>query len=246
MQVGDYDELRKILANRRVISETRPTFQTGLHELDRLASGGSFQCGAVHELLWPPRFPSPRSIALLMARGAQRDNSGNLGGTIVWSDPAGELNPTALGAWGIDLRQFIILRCPSEADELWALSECLRTGGVRAVVASLRSLSQVAARRLQLAAEQGGGAGIFLRPFTPASAHYAAATRWLVQPQPTDPGKEGRGSWGGQRWSVKLLHGHGGHGNSVLLEADRETGALHISAPLADRPAAAPPRRITA
>jgi hypothetical protein len=50
-----------------------------------------------------------------------------------------------------------------------------------------------------------------------------------------------------QRWSVELLHGHGGQVGKVLqLEVNRETCALRVSAPLADRPAAPAPARATA
>jgi hypothetical protein len=39
-----------------------------------------------------------------------------------------------------------------------------------------------------------------------------------------------------QRWSVQLLHGHGGQvGKVLLLEVDRETRAVCASSPLADR-----------
>ena len=55
--------------------------------------------------------------------------------------------------------------------------------GGYATIASIEQLSQIEARRLQLAAERGGGIGLFMRTaHSRASANYAAATRWLVQP----------------------------------------------------------------
>ncbi|HEX4053750.1 MAG TPA: hypothetical protein VHX86_05760 [Tepidisphaeraceae bacterium] len=230
------------------IPGTKPTappcaFHTEFNALDDLAPSGAFQGGAVHELLCHPRSLSPKSFALLLAKAAQKQ-----GGVIVWSDPRRELHPPALSAAGIDLRHLILLRCPKRSDELWALTECLRCRGVSATVAAIQHLSRIEARRLQLAAERGGGVGLFLRPFTQATnAHYAAATRWLVQPAPADSGI--------QRWSVELLHGHGLRrvqssrgqvGQVVLLEVDRETRAVRASAPLADRSAAPPPARATA
>jgi protein ImuA len=179
-------------------------------------------------------------LALILARAAQAAT----GGVIVWSDPRRQLHPPAVSAAGIDLRRMILLRPRNAAQEISALTECLRCKGVSATVANLNRLSDIEARRLQLAAENGGGVGIFLRPSlrpgsTSSSGNYAAATRWLVRPALERDDR--------QSWIVELLHGHGGRlGSSVLLEVDRETGDVRASAPLADRPAAAPQTRATA
>ncbi len=217
------------------------TFRTELEELNDLAPGGAFQFGAVHELIWRARSVVPGSFALLLARAAQ-----SVGGAIVWSDPRRELHPPALEAMGIDLRRLVLLRCKNRAEELWTLGECLRCRGVSATVGVVQSLSRIEARRLQLAAERGGGVGIFLRPFSGmANAHYAAASRWLVQPVPL--GKSAGGERGVQRWSVELLHGHGGRiGEVLLLEVDRETRSMRASAALADRSTATAAARASA
>jgi protein ImuA len=231
----DKDELRRALAAKQISPARGRTFRTGLDALDAIAPNGVFQGGAVHELLWPRRLTFPKSIALLFARAAQ-----NKGGAIAWSDPERELYLPALAAAGINLRRLILLRCTSRADELWALAECLRCRGVSATVASIQRLNQIEARRLQLAAERGGGVGLFMRPYTPGrSTPYAAATRWLLQPAP--------GGKDVQRWSVELLHGHGGQVGKVLqMEVDRETRAMRASAPLADRSAVPASARATA
>ncbi len=225
--------LRALLAER-IPCASHDSFRTELDLLDELAPGGAFQFGAVHELLSDPRSPAPKTMALLLANAAQRKRAGNEGGAVVWSDPACELYPPALVAGSasgasIDLRRLILLRCANPADELWALAECLRCKGVSATVASISRLTQIQARRLQLAAESGGGVGIFMRPFSQKfQTPYAAATRWRVQPA--------RGDEQIQRWSVELLHGHGGRiGQSVLLEVSRETRVVRASAPVAHR-----------
>lgn len=234
------DELRRTLARHALAAKQASpvrgrTFRTGLHALDALAPGGIFQGGAVHELLWPRQHTFPKSFALLLAAAAQKN-----GGAIAWSDPERELYLPVLSAAGINLRHLILLRCTTRSDQLWALAECLRCSGVGATVAFAGHLNQLEARRLQLAAERGGGVGIFMRPYLPGTSDlYAAATRWLIQPAPGDDNV--------QRWSVELLHGHGGQiGKVLLLEVDRETHAMRASTPLADRPAAAPPARATA
>jgi len=98
--------------------------------------------------------------------GQRRKN----GGAVAWSDPERELHLPALSAAGINLRNLVLLRCANRADQLWALAECLRCRGVGATVAFIQRLSQIEARRLQLAAERGGGVGLFMRPYTPESA----------------------------------------------------------------------------
>jgi hypothetical protein len=70
-----------------------------------------------------------------------------------------------------------------------------------------------------------------------ASAHHAAATRWLVEPAP--------GERTVQRWKVRLIYGHGGHlHHPVYLECardfwrrrDSEIDRVRAVARLADRP----------
>jgi protein ImuA len=228
------DELRRALAEKRVPMIQARSFRTRLESFDALAPDGVFQGGAVHELLWSRQFTFPTSIAVLLAKAAQ-DN----GGAIAWSDPERELHLPALAAAGISLRHLILLRGINRADQLWALAECLRCRGVSATVASIPQLNQIEARRLQLAAERGGGVGLFMRPYTPGrSAAYAAGTRWLIQPMPGDQDV--------QRWSVELLHGHGGQVGKVLqMEVNRETRTLRASASVADRPAAPASARAT-
>ncbi len=244
----------RLCLRERHAAAGRDFFRTGLDAMDELAPHGALRCGAIHELLFDcggeacrcggeTSVSPPRSLALILARAAQAAT----GGVIVWSDPRRQLHPTAVAAAGIDLRRMILLRPRNAAQEISALTECLRCKGVSATVTHLNRLSDIEARRLQLAAENGGGVGIFLRPMLKGSAsNYAAATRWLVRPLLEGDDR--------QSWIVELLHGHGGRlGSSVLLEVDRETGdwrasppSLRASAPMANRSAAAPQSRATA
>ena len=194
------------------------SLRTGLDALDELAPGGSFARGAVHELLSDPKEGKPLFVATLLARGSS---------TIIWSDPLDDLYPPALVARGLDLKRLFLLRV-KVVDQTWAVAECLRCKGVGAVVAAIPTLTRLEARRLQLAAEQGGGVGILLRPTGRGSDIYAAATRWLVRPAP--------GERTIQRWTVQLLHGHGGRiGKTVTLECCRENHLGRAFEQLADR-----------
>ena len=157
---------------------------------------------------------------------------------VIWCDPRGEIYPPALATLGFDLAKVYLLHPRSLADEAWAITECLRCRGVGAVIAAPPSLSRIEARRLQLAAERGGTVGILLRQRGRDDAVYAAATRWLVTPHP--------GELNIQRWTIQLLHGHGGRvGQTVFLEWNREINSVRAVEKLADRPAATTALRAT-
>ena len=149
---------------------------------------------------------------------------------IIWSDPHRTLYPPALFAAGVNPCDLWLLHPRSEQEELWAVAECLRCRGVAATVAQLPAkLHRNDARRLQLAAERGGGVGIIMRPFSRGAEVYAAATRWLIEPA--------RGERTIQRWKITLLHGHGGQiGKSIILERCRENHLVRAVDELVDRP----------
>ena len=232
-------------------------FRTGLPALDALPPGGAFARGAVHELLAGAEHPKPMQLAAWLARCAWAKAEA---GAVIWSDPHHELYPPALAALGIPLERLFLLHPTSDADQLWAITECLRCPGVAAVVAALPEtrgrgargrFSRVEARRFQLAAERGGGVGLLLRTAGKSSSEHAAVTRWLVGPM--------RGQRNVQRWRIQLIFGHGGRvGETVILEHHRDPAAtdplrprfeahpLHPPAELADRPDAAEAGRVTA
>ena len=201
--------LRTLSVSQTEGSQSARTLVTGFPALDELLPGGTFASGAVHEVLSATHTPS-YLLPVLVAGPAARF------GRVVWCDKDRQLHPPALAALGLPLDRLLVLRPAGAVDELWAMTECLRCRGVGACVATLPRMSRLQARRLQLAAERGGGVGIVLRPAGAVSWPYAAATRWLVRPA--------KGERTVQRWSVELIHGHGGRvGQSVFLEVCRET-----------------------
>lgn len=235
-------------------------FSTGIAGLDELLGPGLTR-SSVHELLYPANSARPMLPAMLLARAAASraqaratvplsdTPSGGIAGfaayssaitgsdgsgAIVISDPQHRLYPPAAAQLGIPLSRLYLLHPKNREEELWALSECLASGGTSAVVAELGKLSQVEARRLQLAAERGGSLGLWIRPAGPISSIYAAATRLLIEPIPATA------TGCCQRWKIQLLHGHGCQiGRSIMLEYNREEHTVHTTSELADRPAVA-------
>lgn len=230
--ISCHNGLLQTLAGKELHASVGRSFQTEIKLLDNLAPAGKWACGAVHELLTDPTQGIPRLLATMIARGKTQADA-STSSAIVWCDPHRQLYPPALAALGIDLNQLILLRPKSPADELWAIAECLRCSAVAMTIASPEKLSQIEARRLQLAAERGGGVGLLLRHTGRTSTHYAAATRWHVSPAP--------GERTIQRWKIQLLHGHGGRvGESVFLEYNRENHSVRAIEKLPDRSVAPP------
>ena len=214
-------------------------FSTGLAAIDDLLPGRGLARGAVHELLWKHR-PSnqtefkPFFFTACIARAAIEAKKL----PIVWCDPRDELYPPALGSLGIPLEQLFVLKSKTPQDELWAIAQCLACKAIGATIAAPQRLTRIHARRLQLAAERGGGVGLILRPHDPriTGKEHAAATRWLVEPAP--------GERTIQRWKIQLIHGHGGLTHKpVYLEYHRDrdqADRLRATDQLADRPDQAP------
>lgn len=199
---------------------------TNLELFDAFASvnGTGLATGAIHEVLADPDAGSGTgSTGTFAALIASAVLTAKPGGWIVWSDPHHTLYPPALVKAGVALERLLILRPCSPQDELWAVAECMRCTGVAATVAHMGKLTPVQARRLQLAAEQGGGIGVLVRPDDARATNYAAATRWRVSACVS--------SAMSQRWNVELVYGHGGRvGQRFVLEVDRETGRASATA----------------
>ena len=144
----------------------------GIRPVDE-AAGGGLALGRMHEVNGRAAW----SFAVLMA--------GRTKGAVLWCarmrhDHA--LYPPGFGALGCDARRLVVAECSSEADALWAAEESLRSGAVGAVVLEgERALDLTAARRLQLAAEEGGALGLMVSVGHEA-LFPAASTRWRFEP----------------------------------------------------------------
>ena len=150
---------------------------SGCPALDRLLPQGGFRRGSLVEWCAAARGGGAGTLALLAAREACRS-----GGTLVVLDRRREFYPPAAVVWGLELSQLLIVRPREKADKLWAWDQALRCPAVAAVWGSLRELDGRAFRRLQLAAEQGRGLGLLLRPAAARDQPSWADVRLFVQP----------------------------------------------------------------
>lgn len=216
------ERLRTWEGMRRTADDSR--YSTRCEALDRLLPEGGLVRGALVEWLAASAGSGAARLALTVACQACRDR-----GPLIVIDGGQSFYPPAATAAGIAPEQLFVVRAAESRDEAWALDQTLRSEGVGAVFCISPRLSSHTVRRLQLAAESSGAAGMLVRPAAVRDEPCWAEARLLVQPL---------AGAGGRRLRVELLRARGmAAGGSVELEIDDETGALHLVAELA--PAAA-------
>jgi protein ImuA len=103
-------------------------------------------------------------------------------GVLVVIDASGEFYPPTAAGWGIDLDRTIVVRPATRRDEVWAWDQALRCPAVGAVWGWIAALESRSFRRLQLAAEAGGGVGLLVRPARFQREPTWAGVRLLVEP----------------------------------------------------------------
>jgi hypothetical protein len=152
-----------------------PSIPTGFPALDALLPGGGWPRGALTEILMEREGIGELSLlAPALARLSRADL------WIAFIAPPYLPYAPALAATGLDLARVVMIRPEKGGDILWAMEQALRSGSCSAVLAWPPFLTERGARRLQLAAEAGGGWGVYFSPATCATAPSPAALRLLA------------------------------------------------------------------
>lgn len=201
-----------------------------------LAGDCAFRSGRVHEGCGRAR----QVLALLLAAAAK--------GPVIWAQPARQAAlPFPAGIAGlVDPDRLLLVRVRDDIDLLWVLEEALRSGSVGLAVGDLAAppgLTPV--RRLQLAAEAGGGrtTGLLLTP--EAGGAPGVESRWQLDPAPG-------GGWTAHRrraraapeLRLQLVHGPDGRLTAARLALPDPPAASQPAAPHnAPSPAALPRSR---
>ena len=145
------------------------------HGVFRLAGMIDLALGRIHEATGN----AADMFAVLVASQRQ--------GTVFWiGNRAGldTLAPTGLQAF-LDPSRLILAIGASRSEVLWAAEQALRVPGAGNVIVELDTGPDLReSRRLQLAAERGGGAGIVLISGRPRNS--AAQTRWQCETVDSD------------------------------------------------------------
>ncbi len=218
---------------------------------------GGLPRGALHEVAGRRDGAAAGFAAALLARFAGaggRDNAragadGSAGGMVLWCQPAAEAYEAGMAygpgtaAFGLAARRLVVLRARRPVELLWAMEEGLRCPGVAAVLGEVAEIDLSASRRLQLAAEAGGAAGLLVRPRLDDLAPSVALTRWRVRPAPSRAVDVGVGI---ARWAVELWRCRGGAPRGWDLEWDEQAFRFAVADTLADGPADAGRRAASA
>jgi protein ImuA len=153
----------------------------------------------------------------------------------------GTLYGPGLARFGLCLTRIIVLEAAREDDALWAFEEGLRCASFGLVAGCFAEVALTPARRLALAARDGGTPGLVLtRPA--AAAAGAMASRWRAGPLPSGPHPFDAKAPGAARFDVTLERSRAAPARAhtrILLEWSDETHRFHMAAAVADREAAA-------
>ncbi len=216
-------ELRvQIAALERGDAIGRRPVSLGLPLLDAILPEGGLARGAVHEVTGD----AAGGFAAMVA--------GRLACPVLWCRDAADravLYGPGLGVFGLNPARVIVARCQGRTDLLWAMEEGLRTRALAAVIGEPPGIVDLtASRRLQLAAETGGGLGIVVNPEGGFAAS-ALESRWRINAAPAGDAVR-------PRWQVTLERSRGGARNAHwIVERDEETGDFAVVAAPADRSA---------
>lgn len=137
-----------------------PVIASGHDALHSALPGGGWPLASVSEII--PRKVGCGELRLLWPALASLSRHADQ--HIVLINPPYIPYPPAWQAAGVALRQLLWLAPQREQDAQWAMEQALREPACRAVLGWFdHTLSDRNARRLQLAAERGGGCGFVLR-----------------------------------------------------------------------------------
>jgi protein ImuA len=144
-------------------------------------------------------------------------------------DPGRECYVPALSGWGIDPSRVLVLRPANLQEACWAIEQCLRCPGVSATWAWVdERIPPRVHRRWQLAAEVGGGTGLFFRTISAQRESVWADLRLLVTPRAGGNGDT-------RRMNIEVLYRRGGRGGTPQSwEIDHAAGLVRLVPELAD------------
>jgi len=149
-----------------------PGIASGFPALDAALPGGGWPTACLTEIL-----PRREGIGELRLLGPALARLAGDGRCLAWIAPPHLPYAPALAAAGIDPERLLIVRTRSPQETLWATEQALRSAACGAVLAWPAAARYPDLRRLQLAAEKGGGLAVLFRAPQVAAAASPAPLR---------------------------------------------------------------------
>ena len=178
----------------------------GLSPLEDVFPNGIFPLGTVHEMLCHNTGEASAGsgwIAGLLSLVLQNKD------VAVWISLSHPPFPPALKSFGLIPDRLFFIRVKNNQEALWVMEEALKCSGLSAVIAEIRELDFKQSRRLQLAVEQSHVTGFILRNAPKKIGTTACASRWQINPLPSETADALPGL-GFPRWQVALLRTRNG------------------------------------
>lgn len=226
--------------SRRGSVKGQTPVSTGIAALDKLLPRRGLFLGTLVEWLASCEGSGAATLALMASSHILK-----AGGAFVVVDSHHEYYPPLAAGLGIDLDRTIVVRPRQMDDALWAFEQSLRCPGVAISLCWFELLNDRILRRFQLAAEEGSGLGLLIRPETARREPPWTEVRLLVQPLPSRPGKvlvpnapsdqrRSKRDLFCRRLRIEMLHCRQGmSGGAIELEIEDETGVVSLVPPMA-------------
>lgn len=212
----------------------------GIAEVDVRIAGGGLAARSLHEVAAAsPDCSDDASATLFLAALAGRKSRQDEGGTILWALARRDLFAPGLAGAGLSPERLIYAECRNDEEVLAVMEEGLRHGGLAAVIGEVSRCAMASARRLQLAAEEGGTLALMLRRWKkagrdPLAEPSPAVTRWRIGCAPSAPipvTGVGRACL-----AAELARQRGGEPAKWILESPDAEARLTLFSEPSDRP----------
>jgi len=159
-----------------------PCVPTGFDALDH-ALGGGWPLPSLIELLSDEHGIGELRLLLgLLRREPVTDLPSR--SIVLWLAPPFELHATALAQYALVPEEHWVCSVSTPSDLHWAMTQALRSGACRAVIAWARQIKPAALRTLKLAAMTGRGVGVLFRPMSEARFASPATLRMTLRSAP--------------------------------------------------------------
>jgi hypothetical protein len=171
------EELKTRVWRGRDSGPVAPGITTGFAALDDYLPGRGWPIGAITEIFVDRYGLGELTLLIPALVSLTRPDATQEQKWVVWVSPPLIPYAPALRQQGVSIEHLLMIQPSGIRDRLWAVEQVLRSGTSSAVIAWITSASNVALRRLQLAAEEQGCWAVLFRSIDAIGERSPAALR---------------------------------------------------------------------